>query len=329
MAENKNSLAHTEQVQVTEPTAAIIPAEAKKNITDKVLDKVNEYAKAGTLMLPHNYHAGNALKAAWLNISFVVDKDKRPAFDVCTKPSIANALLDMCVQGLNPAKKQCYFIVHGKELTMMRSYFGTCAALRRIKGIDGVYAQVIYADDVFEYVIENGNRVITKHEQKIENIDLEKIVGAYCVIVKDGKPHCEIMTMKQIETAWSHRSNSGSVQQEYPDQMAMRTVINRAAKMFVNTTDDSDLMIESINRTTADEYGDARSMGTGDFIEADFEPCIVDEPNAIEAPVEEATIAEKPAKEASKPKKERKAEETAEQPQPQPTADVEDDFFGN
>jgi recombination protein RecT len=34
----------------------------------------------------------------------------------CTRDSIANALLDMAVQGLNPAKKQGYFIAYGKQL---------------------------------------------------------------------------------------------------------------------------------------------------------------------------------------------------------------------
>ena len=62
------------------------------------------------------------------------------------------------------------------------------------------------------------------------------------------------MTMQQIRTAWSHTTNGGGVQKEYPDQMAKRTVINRGAKMYVNTSDDDDTIIEAINRTTESEY---------------------------------------------------------------------------
>ena len=38
--------------------------------------------------------------------------------------------------------------------------------------------------------------------------------------------------------------------------MAKRTVINRAAKMYINTSDDSDLLAGSINTVTANEYED-------------------------------------------------------------------------
>lgn len=40
--------------------------------------------------------------------------------------------------------------------------------------------------------------------------------------------------------------------------MAKRTVINRAAKSFINTSDDSDLLIDSVNRTTENEYDNER-----------------------------------------------------------------------
>ena len=36
--------------------------------------------------------------------------------------------------------------------------------------------------------------------------------------------------------------------------MAKRTVLNRAAKMFINTSDDSDLLTGAINNTTENEF---------------------------------------------------------------------------
>ena len=38
--------------------------------------------------------------------------------------------------------------------------------------------------------------------------------------------------------------------------MAKRTVLNRAAKMFINTSDDSDLLTGAINDTTSNEFDD-------------------------------------------------------------------------
>ena len=245
----KNMLAPENETQIQD-----IP---QKDIADTVLKRVVELQDKETLSLPKNYNPGNALKSALLIIESLTDKNKRPALEVCTKKSVVNALFDMCIQALSPAKKQCYFIVRGDQLTLSRSYFGTCAALKRLNGIQDVYAQVIYRDDVFEYEIKNGNILVTKHEQKLSNIDLNKIIGAYSVILKDGEPRCEIMTIDQIKTAWSHTTTGGGVQREYPDQMAKRTVINRGAKMYVNTSDDDDAIIEAINRTTEAEYSDA------------------------------------------------------------------------
>ena len=232
----------------------VADASFQKDITDSVFRRISNLEKSNGIKLPEGYNPGNALKAAYLKLQTVVDKNKKLAIKVCTRESIINSLFDMCIQGLSPAKNQCYFIVRGDELTLMRSYFGTVAVLKRLKGVDDVFAQVVYKGDVFEYAIVGGNVMVTKHEQKLENINLNNIVGAYCVIVKNGKPRCEIMTMEQIRQAWTHTTNGGGVQREFPDQMAKRTVINRGAKMYVNTSDDDDELIEAINNSTEAEY---------------------------------------------------------------------------
>ena len=183
MSEQRNMLAEQEAAQVQMGADPI----AQKDITDSVLRKVNQLEQSKTIKMPAGYNPGNALKAAWLKLQTVVDKNKKPALEVCTRVSIANSLFDMCIQGLTPAKNQCYFIVRGNELTLMRSYFGTAAVLKRLNGVEDVFAQVVYKGDVFEYIIDGGNIVVTKHEQKLENINTDNIVGAYCVIVKDGK----------------------------------------------------------------------------------------------------------------------------------------------
>ncbi len=253
MEEKKMTVAESQEAQ---PQPQEMEPQGQRNITDAVLQRINELVEAGQIQMPANYNPGNALKEAWLILQNTEDKNKQPALQVCTKISIVNALLDMCIQGLSPAKKQCYFIVRGNLLTLSRSYFGTIAVLKRLKGVEDVFAQVVYRGDVFEYIIDGGNIIVTKHEQKLENIDMSNIVGAYCTIEKDGKKRSEIMTMAQIKQSWSHRTNNGSTQNEFPDQMAKRTVINRGAKMYVNTSDDSDLMAAAINHSTEAEYED-------------------------------------------------------------------------
>lgn len=229
----------------------------QKNITDQVSQRVKELENDG-LALPPKYNAQNALKSAFFAISKVKTKEKVPAIKACSKESIANCLLDMVTQGLSPAKTQCYFIAYGNELQMQRSYFGTVAVLKRLKEVKDIYAEVIHQDDIFEIDSDDLGRIIVKRFiPKFENMD-KPLVGAFAVVQKlsDEKVYT-IMTKKEIDKSWSKtKAYKNTVQQDFSQEMAKRTVINRAAKMFVNTSDDSDLMVDAISRTTSNEYED-------------------------------------------------------------------------
>ena len=225
----------------------------KKDVVDIVGKKVQEFVSRGELHLPPNYSVENAMKSAWLILQNTVDKDKRPVLQVCTRDSIANALLDMAVQGLNPAKKQGYFIAYGKQLVFQRSYFGTMAVTKRVAGAKDIFAEIVYKGDEFEYTIHRGNKVITKHVQRIENVDPDNIVAAYCTIIfDDERQFTDIMTWAEIQKAWSKSKNNpdreGSTHKEFPQEMARKTVINRACKRYLNSSDDGSLLMQHVNR---------------------------------------------------------------------------------
>ena len=233
----------------------------EKNITDNVLGRVKELEATGNIMLPKNYNPGNALKSAFLILSETVDKDKKPVLQSCSQVSICNALLDMCLQGLSPVKKQCYFIAYGGKLQLSKSYLGNIAATKRLEGVKDVKAHVIYEGDEFEegYDYKTGTITVTKFAPKFENVDLSKIKGAFAVVIgEDGPIHTEVMNISQIKAAWNQgaaKGNSGA-HKNFTDEMAKKTVINRACKNFVCTSDDSDILIESISRTNEYEPED-------------------------------------------------------------------------
>lgn len=229
----------------------------QKDITDSVNGSLSRLQEDG-LTLPVNYNASNALKSAFFRLQEVKDRQKRPALEVCTKESIANSLLDMVVQGLSPAKTQCYFIVYGSELQMSRSYFGTQAVLKRLTNVKDIWANVIYKDDVFDYEIDRGREKLVKHTTAFENRDKE-ILGAYAVIqTAEDEELLTVMTRKEFEASWSQSKTGQAVHKKFPQEMAKRTVINRAAKAFINTSDDSDLLVEAINNSTENEYDNER-----------------------------------------------------------------------
>lgn len=235
----------------TNPTSTL--ALLKKDTVDVVTEKIREFQNNKEIHLPADYSAENALKSAWLTLQSTVDKEKKPALEICTKDSIANSLLDMVVQGLNPAKKQCYFVVYGNKLVCMRSYFGTMAVTKMASKAKEVYAQVIYKGDDFEYTIERGRKKILKHIQKIENVNNANILAAYCVIeFEDGHEVMDLMTIDQIKQAWMQGINyreTGGVHQKFTEEMAKKTVINRTCKSCINSSNDNYLLAHHFNQT--------------------------------------------------------------------------------
>ena len=232
-----------------------------KQITSAVAERLDTLKDEG-LALPAHYNAQNALKAAYLRLQTVKDRQGNPALTVCTEPSIANALLDMAIQGLSPAKNQCYFIVYGNELQMQRSYFGTIAALKRLDSVEDIDAQVVHRGDKFEIGADEFCRtIVTKFEPSFTNLDKE-IIGAFAFIkLANGRVDFTVMTKAQIDTSWAQsRNRQNNVQKKFSDEMAKRTVLNRAAKMFINTSDDSDLLTGSINAATEAEYEEPKDV---------------------------------------------------------------------
>lgn len=228
-------------------------------LTDLVLDRVKQMQDTQDLSLPKNYNASNALNAAFLELQKVQDRNHRPALEVCTHDSIVKSLLDMTLQGLSPAKDQCYFIVYGNELQMQRSYFGTVAAVKRLDGVKKVRAEVVHEDDAFAIGANEDMELIVKQFiPKFENQD-KPIIGAFAMIKTDEGTDFTVMTKKEIDQSWAQtRQKNNKVQQNFSQEMAKRTVLNRAAKMFINTSDDSDLLTGAINDTTSNEYDDER-----------------------------------------------------------------------
>lgn len=229
----------------------------EKDIADQVFNRVNQLESTRQLIFPPNYAVGNALKSAYLIIQETKDSNGKPVLETCTKTSIANTLLDMVIQGLNPVKKQCYFIPYGNQLQLFRSYFGDQVVVKNaIPGVENIFATIIYEGDEVEIDFdENGEQYVKSHKTQFGNRD-KGIAGAYATIIIDGKKHQEIMTWAEIQKSWSKsKMKNPPTHRDFPQEMSKRTVIRRLCKRFLNTSNDANmLVVESYNRTTHDEY---------------------------------------------------------------------------
>ena len=269
----------------------------QKDITDNIARKLDELKKDGGLAIPANYNPANALKSAFFEMT---NSASGNLLEKCSRESIANSLLNMAIQGLSPAKKQCYFVPYGQNLSMQRSYFGTQKVVKSLTNVEDIWATIIYEGDEFEIEIEGGRERIAKHTTSFLNRDND-IIGAYCIIKKsDGEEVLTVMTRKEIEASWSQSKNK-SVQNKFPQEMAKRTVINRAAKAFINTSDDSDALIQAVNETTEEEFENEQERAVRDVTET------------VEREANQVLIETKPkAKSKAKPKPEPEAVEVSE-----------------
>jgi hypothetical protein len=227
----------------------------QKQITSPVAARIQEMQKEG-LMIAQNYSVSNALSSAYYALK---NSSSGNLLQQCTQDSVYNALLDMVTQGLSPAKTQCYFIPYGNVVKLTRSYFGTMKVVKQLPEVKDIYAQIIFKGDDFEAENVDGRWKFVSHKSSWKNQD-NPIEGAYCVIEKtDGEKILTIMTKKEIDKSWA-QAKTKNVQNNFPQEMAKRTVINRAAKQFFNTSDDNDLFIDAVNRTTANEYDNERQV---------------------------------------------------------------------
>ena len=227
-----------------------------KNMGDYVNNTMAKYIEQG-LVVPKDYNVQNAVIGSYL----IIQQDDK--LKNCDKTSIASSLIDMAVLGLNASKGQCYFVPYNNKLSLQPSYFGKIMAIKRIKGVIDVRADVIYKDTEYELLVDDyGNDdIVIKGACPLDKRTFDNIIGAWCRIILDKEvwgsdSYCCIMTLEQIHKSWNQGSMKGKspAHVNFADEMCKKTVINRCCKNFVNSAKDQDILIETINRTTSSEY---------------------------------------------------------------------------
>lgn len=207
-----------------------------------ILDRIVKLEETG-VQFPKNFSPENAARSAWMILQETKDRNNKPALEVCTPQSVAQSMLKMVTLGLNPIKKQCYFLVYGNKLECQPSYQGNIATAKRY-GLKDVKAVLIYEGDKFEYSIQqDGRTVIDKHTQSFTSLS-KKVIGAYAVTtMEDGSVDTTIMTIEDIRNSWNQGATNGKspAHKNFEGEMSKKTVINRAVKTIINSSDDAGL----------------------------------------------------------------------------------------
>lgn len=267
-------------------------ATVKTNVGDSVIARVNSLCEVGFKM-PADYQYVNAIKASMLVLQDLKDRNGKPALEVCTQNSIASALFEMSVKGLDASRKTCYFIVRGDKLCLHESYFGKVLQVKRIYPNFDPHPVVIREGDEFIYEIDpkSGCKRLVKHTQCLENLD-KGFVGAYMYLpTADGGQDLYIMSKRMILTAWSKSSSKEqTTAKQFDEKMVMKTIINSGCNMIINSTPDlafaaanSEVKGEEEDKTTHEpmdaeyeeiktEQGEVVNPETGEVIQQTEEP---------------------------------------------------------
>ena len=243
-------------------------AEAKKttsNVGTLVLNRVDEMCKVGFTM-PKDYNYVNAVKATMLKLQDVKDKNGKPALEVCTPSSIQSALFSMVVKGLDVSKNQAYLVCYGQQLQLQESYFGKVLQVKRIFPEWEPRPNIVHEGDTFKYTVnpETGRRELVEHTQSLENLD-KPIVGGYIYLpCADGGKDLYCMTIKQIMASWSKSRSGGATAKQFPEKMAMKTLVNSGCTMVINSTPSQSNIADNSDDPNApeptQEYADAEEV---------------------------------------------------------------------
>lgn len=253
---------------------------------DGLVSLLQEKQKYG-LTFPKDYNYSNELMGAYLILKETQDSNKKPVLESCTQVSIANTLMDMVTLGVSMQKKQCYPVAYGGKLQCQISVYGNTCIARRY-GLKAIDAMCIYEGDEFKYHIDNARIVIDEHKQDFLHINKDKIIGAYAIVtMDDGSRYVELMNMDMIKQAWKqgfgYKENGSGTHQKFTDQMAMKTVKNRALKCIIRTYG---------TQAVSDAYDNFEKTETADRVVMDVQYDISENANSEDFPIDEPEVAD-------------------------------------
>lgn len=279
MAETKN----TAVAEAGKQQAGLV---VNNSFIDGLVVQLQTKEKFG-LTFPKDYNYQNELMGAYLILKETQDANKKPVLESCTQVSIANTLMDMVTLGVSMQKKQCYPVAYGGKLQCQISVYGNTCIARRY-GLKTIDAMCIYEGDEFKYHIENARIVIDTHTQDFLHIKKEKIVGAYAIAtMEDDSRYVEIMNMDMIKQSWKqgygYKENGSGTHQKFADQMAMKTVKNRALKYIIRTYG---------TQAVSDAYDNFEEAETDDKVVMDVQHDITQNANSEFFVVDESEAAE-------------------------------------
>lgn len=175
-------------------------------------------------VLPDKRIIGQFLMLARMQFS------KTPQLAGCTRESVMQCLMQCGQFGLLPDGRHAHLIPYGDKCTFIMDYKGLIALASR-NGITGIFAEVVYENDVFKTSIVLGEKQLV-HEMAYGSERGKPRLFYSCAKI-NGTFDYEVMTLAEVE-AIRNRSRAGKSGPWVTDflEMGKKTVIRRHSKRW-------------------------------------------------------------------------------------------------
>lgn len=179
--------------------------------------------------------------------------DRRSLFGACMKAAQDGLLPDGREAVLNIYKTKVKLDNGADEWVPMVQYLpmvrGVLKIVRNAGGVAHIDAAAVYAMDHF--VFQRGDDPKIEHKPYMGDEDPGQVVASYIIVRLDnGEVHREVMPRRDIEkTREASKSGNGanSPWTKWYDQMAIKAVIKRAAKLLPTSSEALDRVIQNDN----------------------------------------------------------------------------------
>ncbi len=199
---------------------------------------------------------------------------RTPKLQLCTPESFMGALAQCAVLGLEPETPlaHAYLIPYGKECTLVLGYKGLIDLARRSGQVNGIYAEVVYAGDMFEW--EQGLNPTVRHKRLAEPVIRntngktlftgQNVTHAYAVAKVNGDPQFVVMTKTELDSIKSQsKAGNDGPWVTHPEEMMKKSAIRRLSKLLPLSIEIHQALAQEEERTTINVIGT-----TGEIVDA-------------------------------------------------------------
>ena len=174
----------------------------------------------------------SVIKTAMISVPDMVNSDRQSFIVAC---------LQCARDGLIPDGKESALVAFKGKVTYMPMIKGLIKKLHATNLINSISANIVYANDEFEYILGDDEKII--HKPNLNNHG--EIIGVYIIIkTKTNGIYREFMTFNEIEKIRKLSNNkAGTFWNNHWGEMAKKSVMRRLLKLMPM----DDYMVQVIN----------------------------------------------------------------------------------